>query len=162
MREQCVPGLKLNRAGLGTRLLLTVLKSMIHYLCRCSVLTGATCLMCSLKRRLGKRETCSDPRRSAHVPGNHRSIHLLTHFFSLPEPRCLILMRQVEKLIKNSPLPSAAASASSDVRTPLRETTVTDVSVMSDIIRAILHSLVTRMHLFSLVVVENDHSLKTG
>ena len=71
-------------------------------------------------------------------------------------------MRQVEELIKNSPLPSAAASASSDVRTPLRETTVTDVSVMSDIIRAILHSLVTRMHLFSLVVVENDHSLKTG
>ena len=71
-------------------------------------------------------------------------------------------LRQVEELIKNSPLPSAAASASSDVRTPLRETTVTDVSVMSDIIRAILHSLVTRMHLFSLVVVENDHSLKTG
>ena len=70
-------------------------------------------------------------------------------------------LRQVEELIKNSPLPSAA-SASSDVRTPLRETTVTDVSVMSDIIRAILHSLVTRMHLFSLVVVENDHSLKTG
>ena len=70
-------------------------------------------------------------------------------------------MRQVKELIKNSPLPSAA-SASSDVRTPLRETTVTDVSVMSDIIRAILHSLVTRMHLFSLVVVENDHSLKTG
>ena len=62
-------------------------------------------------------------------------------------------LRQVEELIKNSPLPSAA-SASSDVRTPLRETTVTDVSVMSDIIRAILHSLVTRMHLFSLVVVE--------
>ena len=71
-------------------------------------------------------------------------------------------LRQVEELIKNSPLPSAAASASSDVRTPLREITVTDVSVMSDIIRAILHSLVTRMHLFSLVVVENDHSLKTG
>ena len=70
-------------------------------------------------------------------------------------------LRQVEELIKNSPLPTAA-SASSDVRTPLRETTVTDVSVMSDIIRAILHSLVTRMHLFSLVVVENDHSLKTG
>ena len=67
-------------------------------------------------------------------------------------------MRQVEELIKNSPLPSAA-SASSDVRTPLRETTVTDVSVMSDIIRAILHSLVTRMHLFSLVVVENDPAL---
>ena len=38
-------------------------------------------------------------------------------------------LRQVEELIKNSPLPSAA-SASSDVRTPLRETAVTDVSIM--------------------------------
>ena len=70
-------------------------------------------------------------------------------------------MREADELTKKSPL-SSAASGSSDVRTPLRETTVTDVSVMSDIIRAILHSLVTRMHLFSLVVVENDHSLKTG
>ena len=39
-------------------------------------------------------------------------------------------LRQVEELIKNSPLPSssspAAVSASSDVRTPLRET---DVSI---------------------------------
>ena len=73
-------------------------------------------------------------------------------------------LRQVEELIKNSPLPACSGES---VRTPLRDTGLpnTDVSIISAFIGAILTSLfscLSRMLLFSLVLVGNARSLKTG